>query len=153
MSRCDNQTILDEIALALSFAPRQSSLRRDRQNGHPDCRCLPIQIVALHRRPNAVDPRRTLVAPHSRQRFLEIVPLDKRFHARSGQGRRAFDRDVRRIGFDPSGTDASGFTRRFHSESQLELDFRPPGQCESPAYLPFQPFGPSVDTLTYFALC
>jgi hypothetical protein len=29
-------------------APRQSSLRRDRQNGHPDCRCFPIQIVALH---------------------------------------------------------------------------------------------------------
>ena len=27
--------------------PRQSSSRRDRQNGHPDCRCLPIQIVAL----------------------------------------------------------------------------------------------------------
>jgi len=26
---------------------RQSSSRRDRQNGHPDCRCVPIQIVAL----------------------------------------------------------------------------------------------------------
>ena len=75
------------------------------------------------------------VALHSRQRFLEIVPLDNRFHARSGQGRRAFDCGVRRIGFDPSGADASGFTRRFHSESQFELDFRPPGQCESPALL------------------
>ena len=84
---------------------------------------------------HAVDPRRALVALHSRQRFLEIVPLDNRFHARSGQGRRAFDCDVRRIGFDPSGADASGFTRRFHSESQFELDFRPPGQCESPALL------------------
>ncbi|MGO4869866.1 MAG: hypothetical protein ACLPGW_04545, partial [Roseiarcus sp.] len=31
-------------------APRQSSLRRDRQNGQPDCRCFPIQIVALHSR-------------------------------------------------------------------------------------------------------
>ena len=30
-------------------APRQSSSRRDRRNGHPDCRCVPIQIVALHR--------------------------------------------------------------------------------------------------------
>ena len=30
-------------------APRQSSPRRDRQNGHPDCRCLPIQIVALQK--------------------------------------------------------------------------------------------------------
>ena len=28
--------------------PRQSSSRRDRRNGHPDCRCVPIQIVALH---------------------------------------------------------------------------------------------------------
>ena len=30
-------------------APRQSSLPRDRQNGHPDCRRLAIQIVALQR--------------------------------------------------------------------------------------------------------
>ena len=29
--------------------PRQSSIRRDRQNGHPDCRGFLIQIVALHR--------------------------------------------------------------------------------------------------------
>src|SRR5580698_1207397 len=28
--------------------PRQSSSRRDRRNGHPDCRCVPIQIDALH---------------------------------------------------------------------------------------------------------
>src|ERR1700727_2494527 len=27
--------------------PRQSSSRRDRRNGHPDCRCVPIQIDAL----------------------------------------------------------------------------------------------------------
>src|ERR1700724_666797 len=27
--------------------PRQSSSRRDRRNGHPDCRCVSIQIVAL----------------------------------------------------------------------------------------------------------
>src|SRR5208337_840607 len=32
----------------------------------------------------AVDPRRALVALHSRQRFPQIVPLDNRFHARSG---------------------------------------------------------------------
>ena len=65
-------------------------------------------------------PGRTLVALHSRQRFLEIVPLDNRFHARSGHGRRAFDCSARRIGFGPSGADASGFTRRLHSETQLE---------------------------------
>jgi hypothetical protein len=84
---------------------------------------------------HAVDPRRALVALHSRQRFFEIVPLDNGFHARSGQGRRAFDCDVRPIGSDPSGADASGFTRRFHAESRPELGFRPPGQCESPALL------------------
>ena len=82
---------------------------------------------------HAVDPRRALVALHTRQRFLEIVPLDNRFHARSGHGRRAFDCGARRIGFDPSGADASGFTRRLPAESQFELDFRPPDQCESPA--------------------
>src|ERR1700679_4041516 len=27
--------------------PRQTSSRRDRRNGHPDCRCVPIQIDAL----------------------------------------------------------------------------------------------------------
>src|ERR1700678_4559180 len=27
---------------------RQSSSRRDRRNGHPACRCVPIQIDALH---------------------------------------------------------------------------------------------------------
>ena len=87
------------------------------------------QVIDGH----AVDPRRALVALYSRQRFLEIVPLDNRFHARSGRGRRAFDCGARRIGFGPSGADASGFTRRVCSESQLELDFRPPDQCESPA--------------------
>src|ERR1700689_4140117 len=30
--------------------PPQSSPRRDRRNGHPDCRCVPIQIDALHRK-------------------------------------------------------------------------------------------------------
>jgi hypothetical protein len=68
LSRRDNQTILDEIALALSFAPRQSSLRRDRQNGHPDCRCLPIQIVALQAAPSVHrnrDPGRRELAGES----------------------------------------------------------------------------------------
>src|ERR1700676_1385004 len=32
--------------------PRQSSSRRDRRNGHPDCRCVPIQIVALQPPPD-----------------------------------------------------------------------------------------------------
>src|ERR1700682_6502061 len=47
--------------------PRQSSSRRDRRNGHPDCRCVPIQIVALHsgdlRRMTAGHPSRISQAP------------------------------------------------------------------------------------------
>ena len=39
---------LDKIALALSSRRDNHRLRRDRQNGHPDCRCFLIQIVALH---------------------------------------------------------------------------------------------------------
>jgi hypothetical protein len=39
----------ENIACVIA-GPRQSSSRRDRQNGHPDCRCVPIQIVALQRR-------------------------------------------------------------------------------------------------------
>ena len=82
-----------------------------------------------------VDPWRALVALNSRQRFLQIVPLDNRFHARSGQDRRAFDRDVRRIGFGPSAGAASGFTRRRLAESQFKLDFRPLSQCENSGLL------------------
>src|ERR1700677_2263566 len=37
-------------------APRQSSSRRDRRNGHPDCRCVPIQIVAQHKTQFALAP-------------------------------------------------------------------------------------------------
>jgi hypothetical protein len=36
----------ENIAYVIAV-PRQSSSRRDCQNGHPDCRCVPIQIVAL----------------------------------------------------------------------------------------------------------
>ena len=43
----DNQIISRQNSACVIVAPRQSSPRRDRQNGHPDCRCFPIQIVAL----------------------------------------------------------------------------------------------------------
>jgi hypothetical protein len=39
----------NKISLAFVVAPRQSSSRRDRQNGIPDPRRLPIQIVALQK--------------------------------------------------------------------------------------------------------
>src|ERR1700738_4817548 len=48
---CRSTTIksrVTKISLALIVGPRQSSSRRDRRNGHPDCRCVLIQIVALH---------------------------------------------------------------------------------------------------------
>src|SRR6202163_2702768 len=43
----DNQITLHEIIACVIAGPQQSSSRRDRQNGHPDCRCVLIQIVAL----------------------------------------------------------------------------------------------------------
>src|SRR6202022_4338184 len=49
---CRSTTIksrVTKISLALIVGPRQSSSRRDRRNGHPDCRCVLIQIVALQR--------------------------------------------------------------------------------------------------------
>jgi hypothetical protein len=46
----DNQITRHENIPCVIVGPRQSSSRRDRRNGHPDCRCVLIQIVALHRR-------------------------------------------------------------------------------------------------------
>jgi uncharacterized repeat protein (TIGR03803 family) len=48
LSLHDNQITRHANIACVIVAPRQSSSRRDRQNGHPDCRCVPIQIVALH---------------------------------------------------------------------------------------------------------
>jgi hypothetical protein len=48
LSLHDNQITRHVNIACVIVAPRQSSSRRDRQNGHPDCRCVPIQIVALH---------------------------------------------------------------------------------------------------------
>ena len=48
MSLHDNQITLHENIPCVIAGPRQSSSRRDRRNGHPDCRCVLIQIVALH---------------------------------------------------------------------------------------------------------
>ena len=47
MSLRDNQLSCQK-ALALSSRRDNHHPRRDRQNDHPDCRRLPIQIVALH---------------------------------------------------------------------------------------------------------
>ena len=47
MSLHDNQITRHENIACVIVALRQSSSRRDRQNGHPDCRVVLIQIVAL----------------------------------------------------------------------------------------------------------
>jgi len=47
LSLHDNQITRHENIACVITGPRQSSSRRDRRNGHPDCRCVPIQIVAL----------------------------------------------------------------------------------------------------------
>jgi hypothetical protein len=47
LSLHDNQITRHENIACVIAVPRQSSSRCDRQNGHPDCRCVPIQIVAL----------------------------------------------------------------------------------------------------------
>ncbi|MGB9116416.1 hypothetical protein, partial [Bradyrhizobium sp.] len=60
MSLHDNQITPHENIACLIVGPRQSSSRRDRRNGHPDCRCVPIQIVALH-------------ASKSRRNFLALL--------------------------------------------------------------------------------
>ena len=44
MSLRDNQTISRQNSACVIAAPRQSSPRRDRQNGHPDCRCFPSRL-------------------------------------------------------------------------------------------------------------
>jgi transposase IS66-like protein len=48
LSLHDNQITRHQNIACVIAVSRQSSSRRDRRNGHPDCRCVPIQIVALH---------------------------------------------------------------------------------------------------------
>jgi len=55
----DNQITRHENIACVIAVPRQSSSRRDRRNGHPDCRCVPIQIDALQvvGNPNGIEDR------------------------------------------------------------------------------------------------
>jgi transposase len=59
LSLRDNQITRHANIACVIVGPRQSSSRRDRRNGHPDCRCVPIQIVALHK---GKEPKVALVA-------------------------------------------------------------------------------------------
>ena len=88
------------------------------------------QVIDGH----AVDACRTFVALHLRQRLLQILTLDNRFHRRS-RDRRAFETGFRRARFGLSGGGASGFTLRSGAQVQLDLILLPHGSHEIAALL------------------
>jgi hypothetical protein len=88
------------------------------------------QVIDTH----AVDPCRTFVALHLRQRCLQILALDNVFHRRS-RDRRAFETGFRRACFGLSGGGASGFTLRSGAQVQLDLILLPHGLHEIAALL------------------
>src|SRR6266478_250803 len=83
---------------------------------------------------HAVDTRRTFVALHLRQRFLQVLTLDNCFHRRS-RDHRAFETGSRRARFGLSGGGASGFTLRSGAQVQLDLILLPHGSHEITALL------------------
>jgi len=89
LSLHDNQITRHENIACVIVGPRQSSSRRDRRNGHPDCRCVPIQIVALQA---ALDHER------SKAELKALVPEDAR--EASGHGVRAKRSKSGAISFD-----------------------------------------------------
>jgi len=68
LSLRDTQITRHENIACVIVAPRQSFLRRDRQNGHPDCRCFPIQIVALQMIPMPSGVRVWIATGHTDMR-------------------------------------------------------------------------------------
>ena len=76
MSLRDNQAISRQNSACVIVAPRQLSPRRDRQNGYPSCRCLPIQIVALHKNLIARGKRVYLVVPEGDTKNNEPVDFE-----------------------------------------------------------------------------
>src|ERR1700736_284618 len=88
------------------------------------------QVIDTH----AVDPCRTFVALHLRQRCLQILTFDNVFHRRS-RDRRAFETGFRRACFGLSGGGASGFTLRSGAQVQLDLILLPHGSHEIAALL------------------
>src|SRR6266567_404315 len=83
---------------------------------------------------HAVDTRRTFVALHLRQCFLQVLTLDHYFHRRF-RDRRAFETGFRRARFGLSGGGASGFTLRAGAQVQLDLILLPHGSHEIAALL------------------
>ena len=106
------------------------------------------QVIDTH----AVDPCRTFVALHLRQRCLQILTLDNVFHRRS-RDRRAFETGFRRACFSLLGGGASGFTLRPGAQVQLDLIFLLHGLHEITALLASPAFRPSAAAAAYYALC
>ena len=95
----------------------------------PDCRPVLLQIDRQIIDTHAVDPRRTFVALHSRQRFLQVLTLDHCFHRRPCV-RRAFETGFHRTCFGPLGGGLRGFTPRSGAQAQFDLILLPHGSHE-----------------------
>ncbi len=89
MSLRDKQITHHENIACVIVAPRQSSLRRDRQNGQPDCRCFPIQIVALQLIADAGAEMRLLPAYSP-----DLNPIEMAFSQLKSHLRKAAERTV-----------------------------------------------------------
>src|SRR5260221_2208553 len=83
---------------------------------------------------HAVDTRRTFVALHLRQCFLQVLTFDHYFHRRF-RDRRAFETGFRRARFGLSGGGAWGFTLRAGAQVQFDLILLPHGSHEIAALL------------------
>lgn len=100
----------------------------------PDRGPMPLQVGRQIVDTHAVDPRRTLVAPHSCQRRLQVLSVKDDLHRRS-RDRRAFEAGSRRASFGRLGRKARGFTLRRGAQGQLALIFLPHGSLEIAALL------------------
>src|ERR1700737_5094552 len=88
------------------------------------------QVIDTH----AVDPCRTFVALHLRQRCLQFLTFDHCFHRRL-RDRRTFKTGFRRACFGLSGGGASPFTLRSGAQVQFDLILLPHGLHEIAALL------------------
>ena len=112
-----------------------------------------LQVGAQVLDGHPIDPGRSLIALHLRQRFLQILTLDDCFH-RPPCDRRAFKTGLRRACFGVSGSDALGFTLRPGARVQFNLILLPHGSREIDRFTNhFHRSGLRRHTAAYFALC
>jgi hypothetical protein len=111
----------------------------------PDRWPMVLQVRSQSIDTHAVDAWRSSVALNLRQRLLQVLTLDNRFHRRPNS-RQAFEAGSRRARFGLLGGGASGFTRRSGAQVQLNLILLPHGAVEMRVSTPhFHPFRPSAD--------